>query len=169
MCAIQLFESFQTKSTTWKVPGFWSIPLNGLKKKGERKEIDWQSRPADNHSPQNQLSVTPLPHSAAEELWTWQTEVRMFSKWQKAAGLKTPYCGKKKNRLCRNNNNNNLRFVTLGAPHIEVSRKGNGKKLHASCSIQNLVLDSIPWHRQLQLPASSSVTAIHSILKCLLQ
>lgn len=87
----------------------------------------------------------------------------------KSCWLKNPLLWEKKNRLCRNNNNNNLHFVILGAPHIEVSRKGNGKKLHASCSMQNLVLDSIPWHRQLQLPASSSVTAIHSILKCLLQ
>ena len=81
----------------------------------------------------------------------------------KSCWLKNPLLWEKKNRLCRNNNNNNLHFVILGAPHIEVSRKGNGKKLHASCSMQNLALDSIPWHRQLQLPASSSVTAILSI------
>lgn len=36
----------------------------------------------------------------------------------KSCWLKNPLLWEKKNRLCRNNNNNNLHFVTLGVPHI---------------------------------------------------
>lgn len=75
-----------------------------------------------------------------------------------------------KTNLCRNNNNNNnknLHFVILGAPHIEVSRKGNGKKLHASCTVQqNPVLNS---NAQTAPVTCFLLCHYNSILKHLLQ
>lgn len=90
-------------------------------KKGKRKKLTGKAelRTVTVHRISFQLCLY-----TAEELWTWQTEVWMFSKWLKAAGLKTPYCREKKNHqkptkmnLCRNNSNNNnnknLHFVIL--------------------------------------------------------